>query len=304
MRRNVDGKLYTETYGKLVSANPDPIEKKPLFHFLPATRSMSIATVGCNLTCRYCQNWSIAHWPRLHRGKELPGEFVSPEDLVDAAIRAGCASISYTYTEPTIFFEYALDAARLAAEQGLKNVFVTNGYMTREALDLIDGSLHAANVDLKSMEDSVLRHLSGAKVGPVLETIERLKEMGVWVEVTTLVVPGLNDKPEQLAAVARFLAGLDPTIPWHVSRFHPDYKMTDVPPIPAEALAMACRVGRQEGLQYVYSGNLWGDERESTYCPSCGKVVIRRLGFTVAENHLDQGRCGHCGHPISGVWKP
>ncbi len=176
--------------------------------------------------------------------------------------------------------------------------------MTKEALDLIDGDLHAANVDLKTMEDSVLRHLSGARVGPVLETIERLKAMGVWVEVTTLVVPGLNDRPEQLAAVARFLAGIDPTIPWHVSRFHPDYKMKDIPATPAETLAMACRVGRDEGLEYVYSGNLWGDERESTYCPGCGEVVIGRVGFAVTEQHMDQGRCGYCGRPIAGRWSP
>ncbi len=302
VRWNEDGRLCTATYGKLVSANPDPIEKKPLFHFLPGTRSMSIATVGCNLTCRYCQNWSIAHWPRLHRGNPLPGEYVPPEELVAAAARTGCASISYTYTEPTIFFEYALDTARLATDKGLKNVFVTNGYMTRQALELLKGLLHAANVDLKTMDDQVLFRLSGAHVQPVLDSIRTMKEFGIWVEVTTLVVPGLNDSDEQLRAVARFLVDLDPGIPWHVSRFHPDYKMVDRQPTPPETLARACEIGRDEGLEHVYSGNLWGDDNESTYCPKCGTLLIRRYGFSVLENNLLEGRCPACGRAIAGVW--
>ncbi|MCD6499581.1 MAG: AmmeMemoRadiSam system radical SAM enzyme [Deltaproteobacteria bacterium] len=304
VRRNENGALCTLTYGNLISANVDPIEKKPLFHFHPASRSMSIATVGCNFRCSYCQNWSIAQWPKLHPGRPLPGDFLEPGELVGAAEAAGCATIAYTYTEPTIFFEYALDAARIASDRGIRNVFVTNGYMTTEALDLMDGVLHAANVDLKTMDDQVMRRLTGAKVAPVLDMIRLMKEKNIWVEVTTLVVPGLNDSDEHLGRVAEFVAGLDPDIPWHVSRFHPDYEMADVPATPPATLERACRIGEAAGLHYVYTGNLWGDDYESTRCPNCGRVVIERRGFSVGDIRIRDGRCVNCGAEIAGEGLP
>ena len=298
VRENRAGVLYALTYGCAIAAAVDPIEKKPLFHFLPGSPSFSIATVGCNLTCSFCQNADISQMPRDNG--VLQGSPLGPGMVVERALAAGCLSIAYTYTEPTIYLEYARDCALEASAAGLKNVFVTNGFMTRQALDLMGGDLHAANVDLKSFDDGFYRRYAGARLKPVLDSIRRMVEMGVWVEVTTLLIPGLNDTDDELRALAAFLAGVDPDIPWHVSRFHPTYRMLDRPPTPSSTVERAVAIGGEEGLRYVYAGNLPGSAHESTRCPSCGETVIERRGFRVERVKLDGDRCVTCGSLIPG----
>jgi pyruvate formate lyase activating enzyme len=301
VRENREGVLYTLVYGCPVSTAIDPIEKKPLFHFLPGTLSYSLATVGCNFTCRFCQNADISQMPREHG--RIVGRALSPEEVVAAAKTAGCASISYTYTEPTIFYEYARDCARLATAAGLKNVFVTNGYMTAQTLDDIDGDLHAANVDLKSFSDDFYREMAGARLRPVLATIRRLWEKGVWTEVTTLLIPGRNDSEAELRSIAEFLVSVSPDLPWHVSRFYPTYRLLDAPPTPLESVERALRIGKEAGLRYVYGGNVPGHSSESTRCPQCGRVLIRRAGLRTLEVDLAAGRCPDCGHEVAGHFK-
>lgn len=299
VRENRDGVLYTLVYGCPVSTAVDPIEKKPLFHFLPGSLSFSLATVGCNFRCSFCQNADISQMPR-DQGR-IVGRSLSPEQVVAAARAAGCASISYTYTEPTIFYEYARDSARLATAAGLKNVFVTNGYMTAATLADIDGHLHAANVDLKSFSDEFYRTMVGARLKPVLDSIRRLWDMGVWLEVTTLLIPGRNDGDDELRSLASFLASISPDIPWHVSRFHPTYRLLDVPPTPLASVERALHIGREQGLRYVYGGNVPGHSSESTTCPDCGAQVIERQGLKMRANVSSDGLCPHCGRGIAGV---
>lgn len=299
VRENRGGILYSLVYGKLCSANVDPIEKKPFFHFMPGTRSFSIATVGCNFKCLHCQNWQISQCPRDYG--EIFGEEVPPQWVVREALRTGCRSISYTYTEPTIFFEYALEVAKLAREKGLKNLFVTNGYMSKEALHMIAPYLDGANVDLKAFSEKFYREICGARLEPVLENIAKMKELGIWVEVTTLLIPTLNDSEEELRSIARFLRSLGPEIPWHVTAFRPEYRVLHLPPTPASALRKARRIGLEEGLRYVYCGNVPGEEGEDTYCWNCGRLLIKRWGFSVLENSLKGGNCPQCGTKIDGV---
>jgi len=300
VRGNVDGVLRSLTYGRLVAINVDPIEKKPLFHFLPGTRSLSIAAAGCNFQCEFCQNWQIS---QVVRDGQIAGQATSPQQVVSAAINYDCASISYTYTEPTVFFEMAYETSKLAQERGLRNCFVSNGYLTEEAVETIAPYLDAINVDLKAFRDETYRRVMKARLEPVLTCLRALVRCGVWVEVTTLVVPGMNDSPEELGEIAHFIADqLGPGVPWHVSRFHGDYKMTAVPSTPLETLQAACRLGMEAGLKYVYCGNVSGQADESTHCPSCGRVVIERLGFTVRRIDLADGACAHCGERIEGIW--
>jgi pyruvate formate lyase activating enzyme len=294
---NRDGVLYSLVYGRLVSTAVDPIEKKPLFHFLPGSKTLSLATVGCNFVCDFCQNSDISQMPR-DQGR-IAGRTHSPEQIVEAALETGCLSVSYTYTEPTVFYEFARDCARLADESGLKNVFVTNGYMTAETLRDIDGCLHAANVDLKSFSDEFYRTYVGARLKPVLDSIRRLWEMGVWTEVTTLVIPGRNDKPDELRGLAAFLASISPDIPWHVSRFYPAYGLLDAPPTPVDTIETALRIGREEGLNHVYGGNIPGHRSESTVCPECGETVIERQGFRVVRAPSAGSACPRCGRAIA-----
>lgn len=301
VRQNREGKLVTIVYGEVIAAHVDPIEKKPLYHFYPGSQAFSIAAAGCNFRCSFCQNWEISQAPR-REGGALRGQRLSPDDIVREAKAQGCRSISYTYTEPTIFFEYAYDTARLAKEAGLANNFVTNGYMTEEALTTIRPYLDAANVDLKAFQDETYRKVCGARLEPVLDSIRLMKKLGIWIEVTTLVVPGMNDSPEELTAIARFIAGVDPDIPWHISRFHPDYEYTDAPPTPVKTLRAAYEVGRKAGLRYLYVGNIQG-ESEDTLCPKCGQILVRRRGFLVAENKLAGNRCPFCDGPIAGVFR-
>ncbi len=296
VRENDGGVLYTLVYSEAIAAHVDPIEKKPLYHFLPGTSSFSIATVGCNFRCRFCQNSDISQAPR--EDASLRGEEFSPVEVVAAAKRYACDSIAYTYTEPTVFFEYAYETSKLAHEEGIKNIFVTNGYMTLEALDEIDGYLDAANVDLKSFDDGFYRRQCGARLQPVLDTIQAMHERGVWVEVTTLLIPGLNDGDEELTKIAQFMAGVDLDMPWHVSRFTPRYKMQDRPGTPVDSIHRAVEIGREAGLRYVYAGNVPGDMYENTLCPACGAVAIGRVGYSTVVN-LDGDKCASCGQQLA-----
>lgn len=300
VRENIDGTLYSLVYGKVISANIDPIEKKPLFHFQPGSTSFSIATVGCNFRCMHCQNFGISQYPKEHGG-DIAGSSATPEAIVEAAERNGCKSISYTYTEPTIFFEFAYDCARLAHEKGIKNVFVSNGYTGPEATRLIAPYLDGNNIDLKGNE-KFYKEICGAKVEPVKGTIKLMKELGVWVEVTTLVIPGYNDSEEDLRSIAEFIKSVDPSMPWHVTQFYPTYKLTDVPRTPVKTLRWARQMGLDIGLKYVYEGNVPGEGGENTYCPNCKELLIHRFGFSIGENKMKNGKCPNCGMLQNGVW--
>ena len=302
VRRNEAGTLKTLVYGKLIARHVDPIEKKPLFHFLPGTLSYSIATVGCNFRCRFCQNADIAQLPADHQGTIL-GDDCTPQEAVAAAQKAGCSSISYTYTEPTIFFEFAYETAKLAHSKGIRNVFVTNGYMSPEALDMINPYLDAANVDLKAFTDKYYHELCGAKLEHVKTTLKKMKSLGIFVEVTTLIIPGLNDEPSELNELALFIArDLGTDTPWHISRFHPTYKLTDRPSTPVKTLTSAREIGLKAGLKYVYTGNVPGNAAENTFCYSCGQTVIERWGFQVGKMRIKDGKCTKCGAEMDGVW--
>jgi pyruvate formate lyase activating enzyme len=301
VRQNVAGVLKAMTYGLLVAVHVDPIEKKPLFHFLPGTRSLSLACPGCNFQCEFCQNWQISQAPRLD--PILRGQAGTPEQLVDAAVSRGCASISYTYTEPTVFFETAYDTAKLARQRGIGNCFVSNGYLTPLAVETIAPYLDAINVDLKAFRDETYRRVMKARLEPVLVCLKALVAAKVWVEITTLIVPGMNDSDEELRDIARFIShDLGKHVPWHVSRFHGDFKMTGTPATPVATLERACRIGVEEGLRYIYSGNVPGHADERTRCPACQEVLIDREGFTVRGNRLKDGACPKCGEKIEGVW--
>jgi pyruvate formate lyase activating enzyme len=306
VRENMGGELYTLVYGRIISANVDPVEKKPLFHFYPGSGAYSIATVGCNYRCQWCQNWQISQAVREEH-VIYGGQAATPGELVAAAQRSGCRSIAYTYTEPTIFFEYAYDTAKLAHEAGIANVFVTNGYMTVEALQVIQPYLDAANVDLKAFQDETYRKLIGARLQPVLDSLVRMKEAGVWVEVTTLLVTDLNDSEGELHRIASFIHDeLGPDTPWHVSRYHPTYRY-DAPPTPISSLARAWETGKSAGLRHVFVGNVPGRmlpsgvEGESSYCHNCAARLIARRGYSIRQNRVRDGACPDCGTPVAGV---
>jgi pyruvate formate lyase activating enzyme len=299
VRKNVDGILTTMVYGQVIAANIDPIEKKPLYHFLPGSLSYSIATIGCNLKCGFCQNWQISQ-ASIKEGSGVSGRRLMPEQIVEAAKINNCRSISYTYTEPTIYFEYAYDTARLARQAGLSNVFVTNGYMTGQALETITPYLDAANVDLKSFRDDSYKRMCKARLQPVLDTIAAMKELGIWLEVTTLVIPGENDSDEELGQIAAFLARIDGDIPWHISQFHPDYRFDDHGVTPVATLKRARDIGRRAGLRYVYLGNV--REGINTNCPQCRELIVERRHMGLNRLNLNHGRCPLCGVAISGVW--
>ena len=300
VRENRAGKLYSLVYGKSVAADSDPIEKKPFFNFYPGTTAYSIATVGCNFHCLNCQNWEISQMSKGKEGKII-GKELLPEDIAAKAKEAGCKSIAYTYTEPTIFFEYAYDTAKLAHEEGIKNVFVTNGYTSSEAIKEIAPFLDAANVDLKGFSEDLYHKLCGAKLQPILDNIRLYKELGVWVEVTTLIIPGYSDDEHQLEEIAGFIKGVGEDIPWHVTAFYPAFKLLDIPPTPAKSLKMARDIGLKAGLRYVYEGNIPGEGGENTYCYSCGELLIKRYGFDIMDNTLTGGKCPKCKTGIDGI---
>ncbi len=299
VRENREGTLYTLVYGRVIAQHVDPIEKKPLHHFYPGSTAYSIATPGCNFRCQWCQNWEISQMVRERH--LILGQLATPEEIVAAARRAGSRSIAYTYTEPTVFFEYTYDIARLAHRAGIANVYVTNGYMTEEMLETIHPYLDAANVDLKAFRDETYRKYVGARLQPVLDSLKKMKELGIWVEVTTLVIPGINDDPAELRDAAEFIAQeLGPETPWHISRFFPAYRMAGVPPTPVATLQQAREIGQAAGLRYIYVGNVAGEA--NTRCHHCGQILIRRSGYWILEQNVTpEGNCSVCGTPVAGV---
>ena len=306
VRRNEGGQLALLVYGKAVAAHVDPIENKPLHHFLPGSSIFSIGTVGCNLTCAWCQNWEISQRKHFDPATDFVGHEWLPEQIVTTCTQHGLPSIAFTYNEPAVYFEYAYDTARLAHAAGLRTVFVSSGFETVQALDAIAPYLGAVNVDLKAFRDETYRDYCGARLAPVKRNIRHLVEAGVWIEVTTLVIPGLNDSDGELGDIAAFLAQISPDIPWHVSAFTPHYHMHDRPPTPASTLRRAWAIGKAAGLHHVYTGNVWGDRSlegcTDTLCPACGGLVIRRRGYHAAVLWQEPGVCPRCGERVAGVW--
>ncbi|MFH1772150.1 MAG: AmmeMemoRadiSam system radical SAM enzyme [Candidatus Omnitrophota bacterium] len=296
VRENKDGSLYTLSYGRLIAQRPDPIEKKPLYHFLPGILSYSIAAAGCNFKCDYCQNWAIS---QKGHGQ---GALTEPSFVIGQALNNDCRSISYTYTEPTIYFEFAYECAKLAKQADLYNVFVTNGYFSKDALEYITPYLNAVNVDLKSFSEAFYAKHCRASLKPVLDNIALMKRLGIWVEVTTLIIPGLNDSAGDLSRIASFICSIDKNIPWHISRFHPDYNLTSMLPTSIETLERAYRIGKDKGLNYIYIGNVLSEYGENTYCPGCTKTIVERKGFSMLKKNITQGKCSFCGTRIAGIW--
>ncbi len=300
VRANIGGKLRALTYGKPVAVHVDPIEKKPLFHVLPRARAFSLATAGCNLGCVFCQNWEISQaFPEEARHLDAP-----PARIVDAAVESGCEVIAYTYTEPTIFFEYMMDTAKRAKKRGLKNVWITCGYINPEPLRELCTVLDAANVDLKGYDEGFYRTYCKATLPPVLKTLEILEAEGVFVEVTNLLIPGANDDPQTIRRMCSWIRRrLGAETPLHFSRFHGAYQLEDRPRTPAATLRKARDIARAEGLQHVYLGNIFLEDGETTFCPHCGKRVVERRGFVVETLMIAHGRCAFCGGKIEGVWE-
>ncbi len=299
VRENRGGTLYSLVYGKLCAEHIDPIEKKPLFHVLPGSRSYSIATEGCNFHCRHCQNYAIS---QVERDAPIRGTERTPQEVVQRARDNDCLSISYTYTEPTIFFEFACDTARLAHAAGMRNIFVTNGYISREALEMVAPVLDAANIDLKGFSEAFYLDVVHARLSEVLDSIIEYRKQGVWIELTTLIIPGLNDADAELEGIASFIvANLGVDTPWHVSQFYPTYQLLDRPRTPVATLRKARDIGLAAGLRYVYEGNVPGEGGENTRCPSCGVLLIERYGFTITVNRVQSGACPDCGAAIAGI---
>jgi len=298
VRVNNNGSLYSLVYGKVIASHVDPIEKKPLFHFYPGSYSFSIATLGCNFKCTHCQNSDISQMPAEYgiiKGQDMPAEII-----VKNAEKNRCVSISYTYTEPTIFMEYAIDVAKIAKEKGLKNVFVTNGYMTNNVLKDVYQYIDAVNVDLKGFTEEHYQRICEARLNPVLESIKLMKELGIWVEITTLLIPTLNDSDEELKKLAEFIFSLGAETPWHISRYYPTYKMTDIPATPVRSVINARQIGLDVGLRYVYTGNIPGDNGENTFCHKCGKILIQRYSYNIGIINVKDSKCIFCNASIDG----
>lgn len=300
VRQNQGGRLYSLSYGKLVSVHVDPIEKKPLFHFLPSTEAFSIATAGCNLRCKFCQNWEISQ----RRPEEIDYQYIEPVALVKEAVASGAHTIAYTYTEPTIFYEYMLETAKLARQAGLKNVMHSSGYINEGPLRQLAKYLDAANIDLKGFSDEFYSKLSEGSLAPVLSSLKVLKSEGVWIEITNLILPGYNDDPELVRKMCLWIKdNLGEDTPLHFSRFFPMYKMIALNPTPVSTLEDARKIAMECGLRYVYIGNVVGNPAENTYCPRCKRLLIERRGYFVLQNNIKEGKCSFCGEKIAGIWR-
>lgn len=296
VRENRGGTLFTRSYGALIAEQVDPIEKKPLYHFFPGSTSFSVATNGCNFTCGFCQNWQIS---QSNRSGALKNN-TSADYIVNKALSQRCKSIACTYTEPTIYFEYAYDICKKAKFNNLSTVFVTNGYMTEQALLKIEPFLDACNVDLKSFNNEFYRKNCSANLDSVLKTLKKIKETNIWLEITTLIIPGENDSELELKNIAQFIADLDPDIPWHISRFFPQYQFQEKEITNLEIIKKAEKIGKDAGLHFVYPGNTGG--QSDTLCCNCGSTLIKRSGYNVQKIVLEDGKCFHCGTIIKGVW--
>lgn len=321
VRANVGGKLKLLVENYAAAYHIDPIEKKPFYHFFPGTRIFSLGTFGCNFGCEFCQNWDISQTPKFVktesiRAKKTPIEgiekfikkhsvYLPAEKIVELTLKYNLPSIAFTYNEPTIFAEYAYKTMKIAKKHGLFGVFVSSGYESKETLDLMEGYIDAYNIDLKGATEEFYQKVVHTKLKNVLETIEEIYKHGKWIEITTLVIPGYNDSEKDLRFIAKFIAGLSKDIPWHITAFYPAYKFTDVPPTSFSSLEKAYEIGKEEGLNYVYTGNIPNKDTESTYCPKCGNILIERFGYSVKVKGLDleTGKCKNCGLKIPGVWK-
>lgn len=294
VRKNIQGKLYVLNYQKVVALSIDPIEKKPLFHFLPSTHSLSLASPGCNFSCPNCQNWMISQGPKLTG--QIKGEKIEPQRIVEMTLRNQLPSISYTYTEPTVFLEYSLEIMKLAQKQGIKNVWVTNGFFSEQTFELIKPYLDATNIDLKSFSNDFYQQQCGAKLQPVLDNLKRIAKNKIWLEITTLVIPGLTDNLKVLKKTAEFIKKeLGPDIPWHITRFSSSisWKLKHLPDTPVEKLVQTYQIGKDRGLKYVYIGNVPGIEQENTFCPKCNALIIQRMGYSIIRKDKD-GSCPQC----------
>lgn len=300
VRKRVGEELVTFNYGNLIAQHVDPIEKKPLYHVLPGSSSYSIASPGCNFKCSFCQNFEISQL-RVNDKEFAATQLYTPESVVKRALKAGCKSISFTYTEPTIYFEFALDTSIIAKSYGLKTIFVSNGFFSEKALETICPYLDACNIDLKSFSDEFYKKMCKARVEPVKEMIKLLKYHKIWTEVTTLLIPGLNDSESEIVSIAEFIAAIDKEMPWHISRFYPRYKMNSLNPTPVKSIEDAVHAGMNAGLRYIYEGNVANEI--STRCPGCKKPIIIRDGYDILRCDIDNGFCSHCGTKIPGIWQ-
>ncbi len=300
VRKNINGTLYSLNYDKIAAINSDPIEKKPLYHFLPSSIAFSIATMGCNFKCKFCQNYTLS---QVINENQIYGEKIEPEKIVQMAIDSGAKSIAYTYSEPTIFYELMFETAKIAKQVGLKNLMITNGYIGKEAFDKLRPYLDAANIDLKSFSDQFYRKYCAARLNPVLENIKRFKQSGLWVEVTTLVIPDLNSKEQEAEKIIDFILSIDENIPWHVSRFFPHYKFFDVAITKEDTIYEFLNSGKKIGLKYLYAGNIRSNKWENTYCPECGNLLIERNGYYTEIKGLKENRCNNCNTEIKGIWE-
>ena len=300
VRENHAGVLYSVVYGRACAVHVDPIEKKPFYHFLPGSQSFSLATAGCNLHCLYCQNWEISQ----RRPEEVESINLPPAQVIASARQHACQAIAYTYTEPTVYYEYMLDTARLARQQNLRSVVVSAGYINPEPLRELCQTVDAIKIDFKGFNESFYQHVCGGTLRPVLETMRTIHRAGVHLEIVTLVVPTLNDDAEGLRELCRWIVDeLGPDVPTHFSRFHPLYKLTQLPMTPVEALEEAHGIAVEEGIHYAYIGNVPGHASDNTYCHHCAKMIIQRQGYTVVENHIVDGKCEFCGQTIPGIWQ-
>jgi pyruvate formate lyase activating enzyme len=302
VRRNLEGTYYTLVYGRVCAYHIDPIGKKPFFHFLPGTDALSLATVGCNMACKFCQNWEISQ----EKPENVHAYAMYPENIVTAAVEHHTPTIAYTYTEPTVYFELMHDTAEEARRRGIASVMVSAGYTNREPLIALTEVLDGIKVDLKAFNDSFYRDVCGSRLQPVLDTIKRVRESGTWLEIVNLIIPTLNDDPEDVGRLCRWVReSLGDDVPVHFTRFYPTYKLKNLPPTTVSAVEQARRIAMDEGLKFAYVGNVpAGHPGESTYCPRCGEVVVGRSGYRLLSLHLEDGRCDRCGEAIPGVWSP
>jgi len=309
VRKNVGGQLYLMVYGQAAAVNIDPMEKKPLYHFLPGEKILTIGTIGCNFGCSFCQNWSISQATKDVKLRKIPfdaifkehGYDLPPKEVIKICLRDGIKAVAFSYNEPVIFFEYAFDIMKLAKKHGIKSVFVSNGYESEQALDKMKGYLDAMNIDLKAFTEKFYMKVCHARLAPVLETIKKVHARGIWLEITTLLIPGENDSPEEIERIVNFIAGVDRNIPWHISAFHPDYKMLGKQSTPHATLINAYELGKKK-LNYVYVGNVVDHKRSTTYCSTCGEKIIERRNYHMVMVGLKEGKCGKCGEKVPGIF--